>query len=955
MFHYVQFRPDKKEKWHLVDESQMDKQPELPAYISVLAVDKDVDAVIEAEGIALDEVRYRGPMYFDLDNADNIDAVLDSTRELLSKLKNIYEIPEEYIHCWLSGGKGVHITVPSEVFGVSKAVKHLPHIYKLLAEKVKVQDLDMSVYSASKGRLWRCEHVPRPGSGTYKVAVTVDELETMDAERYSEAVAHDRAPLPTPAPDGKTVFMKAQSAFKQARQDAARYVSALKKAKVIPKDKVRALEEVPGCIEKLIKVGDCAESTWNQASMQVAAWIATRYTQEEEEQYRAEVFEPFIENVQSSSRNEAERRKSLTAQISRAFHGRTRFLVGPLIAAIGESCHACPLCRGDIEFDAEGNAPDTEDRFDPLQGVKETSSGYQLIVNDKPRQVTTFTFKLDYELRELVTQDNGSELTESDRTAMVGTVYDRLGEVYYNVTIPEVAWTSRVAMNAAMSGKGSSRVVGNDTELTIVGLSVLAWQAEDQRNNGGGQVVTNTRVAGIHMDKVDGVVIPTYIEGSSSAYATTGENSKLQPSRFKFHGRENLCPKLMETSYPYENDTVLVDTLNAMFKINRPEHVARMVGWMAATFLKEHIRAVVPQFPLLGVWGNAGAGKTMSVMALINLTGIDYQSNGAALNAETTTAYPLFEYLSSSNTVPRLIEEVNESVMGRQLHQKLLGLFKAAWGDSGSSRGRMHNGSVEVDDRRVSAPIVYVAEQRSSRPALRNRTVEIMLTSRDREVEGRSTHFKYLWAHRTDLHRAAKAMLHRSLTLSINDVSEMLAANEHLVAESMDARPRFSMMVVLMGLDFLDRSLLECKVDVSAGIKELKDYLVAHLNKNQVAMDKESRITEVDQVLKVMDQMAADSKDTAGLIVREHYYRIGTKLFINMPMAHAKYRRWMRNMGDRPTINSPDQMISLLEGESFFDRTTEDDKTGVRMHVLDLHKLEQKGVSLKSFQEIDSD
>lgn len=954
MLHYLQYRPDKQEAWQLVHESQLDNQPQKPAYISVLSVDKDVEAVEAAGESVLETVKYFGPMYFDLDNADDIDAVLDSTRELIFNLTHKLGIPKQFLHCYLSGGKGVHITIPQAVFGVKRPVKYLPLIYKQIAKGVEVENLDMSVYSASRGRLWRCEHVPRPGSGTYKVGVTPDELEHMDAEMYMMLVSDDRPSLEREFP-GKTLsFAKAELAYKSARQSASKIANAIKTAKVIPSEKIQALVETPGCIEKLIKEGDCSDSTYNQAAMQIAAWVSVRYERKDEEAYMAEVVEPFLTNVESSSRNEKERRKHVKEQIGRAFAGRTKFSVGPLIATLGEPCHACPLCRGDFDID-DFAAEQAGDRYDPQTKIKEGALGYYAVAEDRARQLTSFTFQPEYDLCGLEENVTTGQMEETPRLAMVGTLTDDKGRKHYEVSIPEDAWASRSVFSKVIAGHGSCRLLCNDAELGRIGLAILHWR--DQAENGGDiDVITNTKVCGIHFDKTSrGRMIPTYIEASASICAVGDPAEReAQASRFRFHGKRSHCPSLIDADYPYEDDVELIDTLRNMMAINEPENVARIVGWFAACHLREHIHHNMPQFPLLNVWGNASAGKTMTCLLVAHLCGMDYQSKCEPLNAETATQYPLTEFVTNSTTVPRLIEEVNENNMSTAMYQRVLGLFKAAWNRASANRGRIgKSGQAESDDRRVSSPIVYVSEQHTTRPSLRNRTVEVMLTSKAREVPGRSVAFKTAYRNRLHLQRAAKAMLHRALTTSPDEAWAMLEANDHLVNPDMDERPRFSMLVVLMGLDFMNEALLATKVDVSSEIAALKESLLAYMVQNHAKDEQTKRLTEVDFVLQAYDMMAADPEDRqTGLKCDEHYYRIGDSLFLNIPLCMARYRRWCRAVGEAPTIVNPDQMTALLEGELFFDRISEDlDKPGVQYHVVNLHMLRARGLSLPNFRE----
>lgn len=960
MYRYLQYRADKKEKWHLVDEKQIATLPQPPAFLSVLSVDHDVDA-LEDQGVeTIEKIKYRGPMYFDLDCEEDLDAVLESSRELIDKLVTKFDIETEYIHCWLSGGKGVHITIPETVFGLNRATAYLPMIYKQIAKEVQVDYLDMSVYSCGKGRLWRCEEVARPGSGTFKVGVTVQELEGMDKDGYEVLVASARPPIQRSLPPKNVSFAKAEAAFKRARQSARGIVKSIKNAKVIPNEEVRKLQETPGCIEKLIKEGDCPESTWNQAAMQVAAWVAARYDKEEEDRYHSEVIEPFVANVQSSTRpSEQERRKHLKEQLGRAFSGKTKFQVGPLISTLGEACHACPLCRGDLDVESYSKSGETgeEEYYDADTKIKATERGYIRVREDGPGQtLTNFTFWPEYEVKELEEDASGS-LSESPRVAMVGTLMDDANHKFYDVKIPESAWSSRSALVSAVSGKGHCKVFCTDGDVAKISVSVLRFAARGDNN--GEDSMTHTRICGVHMERTrKNNLMPAYIESGSSIYAGNGENGqKVYPARFRFSGDRSLSPRLIDEDYPYVDDKKLEEALDCLLSINDESAVARMVGWVAACHLREHIHTVIPQFPLLNVWGNAGAGKTMTALLVCHLNGMDYQTSADPLNMENATPHPLRDFVTSSTTVPRLVEEVNESLMGRNLYRSTVGIFKAAWNRSTAPRGKWGNGGAETDSRRVSSPIIYVSEQRTTRASLRNRTVEVMLTSQGRETGDRAKMFKRAYTLRYHLFRAAKSMLHRALTLSPEEVSDLMDENDHLVPESMDERPRFSMLVAMLGLDFMADSLAASDVHIREKTDQLKKSLSDYLNSNFERLEADKRTSEVDHVLSALDQMAADPTDrVSGLRAGEHYKRVGSQLSLNLAMIMSRYRKWCKALGEFSQINDLSSLAELISGESYFDRRESDpEKPGVIWHVINVDKLAAKGTQLAHFEETTDD
>lgn len=244
MYHFLQFNPNKKEAWRLYDEKQLSELPQPPAFITVLRVDQDPENYAENGEDPLDHVKYLGPMYFDFDGAD-LDEVLDSVRAVLDALTRKLDISKDYIHCWLSGQKGVHITVPEQVFGIKGPMKALPLIYREVAATFKAPCLDMSVYSAGRGRMWRCENIARPGTGTFKVGTTVDELMDMDAEQYEVLVASARPPLARATPPKNVIHARAESILKTAKAAALQKIKAMKSSTVVPKDALREYGETP--------------------------------------------------------------------------------------------------------------------------------------------------------------------------------------------------------------------------------------------------------------------------------------------------------------------------------------------------------------------------------------------------------------------------------------------------------------------------------------------------------------------------------------------------------------------------------------------------------------------------------------------------------------------------------------------------------------------------------------
>lgn len=937
MYHFVQFRPDKKESWRLLDEKQLPGLEKRPAFITILSVDQDPEILAEAGEDALDHVRYFGPMYWDFDGPE-IDPVLDDVRSLLDWLMINLEIPKQFIHCWLSGQKGVHVTVPPQVFGVKSPTKALPWIWKEVALQHPSATLDLGVYSAGRGRMWRCEGIKRPGKGTYKVGVSVEELKGMDADQYEVLVASPRPPLSKDLPSSNVLYPKAQSLLKAAKTTASKKLRALKSQTSVPLEVLQGLEEVPGCILKLITSGDCVESNWNQAAMQLAAYIGAKYTREDEQEFTSDLIDPFITNVSSSSRpSEKERLSHVKEQLNRAFSGRLKFTVGPLISAIGSPCGSCAICRQDITKDL---TKEDEATFCQITKVKSTPAGFFLVGENSSRQLTSFTFKAHTEVRNLETTDDG--YVETQRTALIGTLTDDIGASVNDFELSEKAWASRRDLLASVSGRGTSSVHCSDAEAQKLLRAILTFSGNQM------QKITKTPVCGIILERSGKKnVIPHYVEAGGSY---TQHNTE---SRFYYDGNPQHSPTLFEEEFPYKDDTELESTIKNMLNSNTPEVVAAAVGWTVACHFREHIQMVTNQFPLLNLSGGAGAGKSSFASLILNLGGIDY-SKVDFINVETSTVYPLVRFVTSSTTVPRLVEEVNPAQLTQRAYGQVLGILKAGWNRAAIPRGYINSSkSVNVTADKVSSPIVFASEQPPSVPALRSRSLEVRLASKTLTDPVRVKAYKAAFNSRECLQRMAKALVTKALNTSPKEVMALYDNYEDLVPDSLGQRPKFSYQTALVGLDLFIETCKKSEVDVCDELEDIKQKLLAHLDKDSSELSVEKNITEVDKLLSCLDSMAGEPENQAtGLRPGIHYWRTGPKLSLVLPAIFPRYLRFIRSVGDRAVIVDPSSLSVLLNGEVYFSHTdSHPTYPELRVHVIDIKKLSRKGTILTNFQD----
>ena len=111
----------------------------------------------------IDALKYSGPMYFDLDGED-IETVIEKAKNLMGKLIGDYDFNPNALRMYATGGRGFHFEIPWETFipkPSKQGISRLPAIYREMAYELYVDTLDMRVYSARKGRMWRTPGVKR--------------------------------------------------------------------------------------------------------------------------------------------------------------------------------------------------------------------------------------------------------------------------------------------------------------------------------------------------------------------------------------------------------------------------------------------------------------------------------------------------------------------------------------------------------------------------------------------------------------------------------------------------------------------------------------------------------------------------------------------------------------------------------------------------------------------------
>jgi len=182
---YVYWKGEEASKWKKIraNKAEIEKAKTRGAkYITIAQFTEDSDG---------NPSQYYAPLYFDFD-AEDIEDAINDVQSLMNTLKDELGYPINVAKIFLTGGRGLHVELPSYSFGSEDGDPNLPHIYKAMAESFGLKTMDKNVYSQRSGRMWRAVNLKR-SNGNYKIPISVKELLEL---KVSELVALTKSPRP---------------------------------------------------------------------------------------------------------------------------------------------------------------------------------------------------------------------------------------------------------------------------------------------------------------------------------------------------------------------------------------------------------------------------------------------------------------------------------------------------------------------------------------------------------------------------------------------------------------------------------------------------------------------------------------------------------------------------------------------------------------------------------------
>lgn len=603
------------ETWKPVPETKLDTL-DGAMFRTILAVDSPVsDSADKAE---LDAVKYKGPFYVDLDDADSPASTAMHAVQLVGKLEDLGVFPAQ-LELYASGSKGFHVIVPEECF-LTKPPKtgfaFLPAIFKEIAFELAVPSMDFRVYTARKGRMFRRANVLRP-NGLYKVRISYDELVAIsDLAKTSkdEAEAHYRTLCSTPRKpleveqDDPELATGLLALFDQCKSKVTKAKSKTKKQRVVHLPK-----ELPS-FEALLRGEGIKEGVgFHQIAMQVAIVAHARNMSQEDFLAAAD---GLCENHESDGNryNTASKRRYELRRMWEYTEDNPCYVYSP--AAITTLLnHSAPDFHGivltaeesenNIREAAEGEELQQVDDFGHA-GVVMTRQGAFTVTENGPKMLTAVSF------------DNVTELVSvaSNQIAAISADMYVSGKLVGTKAFELEEFASVGGLNKIIMRQGQA-FSGNDVQARGVYMRIIE-RARKAKN----------RMYVVNREGLDFIQIPFHedeeVRKGFLAW-TDGKGVAVEPRiadtglQIKFVGYPkesgsfetdlSLAPNLVQWLAEGDNKEDMRRMLQNLLHCQSPEYLSKLLGWSVACFYRMMFHDGYKQFPMLHVNGSAGAGK----------------------------------------------------------------------------------------------------------------------------------------------------------------------------------------------------------------------------------------------------------------------------------------------------------------------------------------------------------
>ena len=731
-FYYQQVGGE--EPWTAVPASHLPKliAAQSPMFVTALAVNTLVeDLPSEERG----KLAYEGPFYVDWDGPD-IGLVITKVHAFMDKLKEL-DVNLAACRWYATGSKGFHCEIPAQMF-MEKLPKggtlNLPVIYKELVMSLYVDNIDLTVYSQGRGRMWRQPNVMRP-NGRCKVQLTVDEV--LGATEVSVAMLTS-ATRPTFDPEPCEFSAKLSVAYARAAQKVEKAMKERGKRKRDPlaADKARSDSVLLMMAGYGVKPG----TGFHPLALQIAICATTAGMSEQE---MLAACEPLIAEHQGDGNryNTPHKRREELLRMYRYTSDNPMYdfsigAVKSLLVHPAPDLDGIPVTKEDLRAGIDEAVVDAQDAAtaedgssfkapdeynDVAGGVTLSKFGIYVATDEgNKRRICAISFE---NVHLLMSMDTGQLAAYEAEVLVNGRPSGRLTLEVETFQSPQMFNRFCARFGHAMQG----------TESHLRGAFMRFIELAKKK----GKMLYIAKREGLDMVNIPNHEDPdlrepfmVWADGKGVIVDPRLRDKNLDVSFQGFPDPRGLfktdiddSPKLSTWLEEPGNKESLRNTLHNMMTCQKPDVMSKLIGWHTACFYRMLFHKAYSKFPILHINGAAGAGKTEMTKTMSSLF---YYNQEPRMLTPQSSVFAIQQHLSGSVSIPLILDEYKPHEMNTELHNKLKLMIRDAYNARDINKG---GGNRESDDYRILsatqlvAPLVFIAEAAEEESAVAERVV----------------------------------------------------------------------------------------------------------------------------------------------------------------------------------------------------------------------------------------
>lgn len=927
-FFFFYQQQGKESKWQLdsADNRASVIATHRPAFSTIL------DLTTIPEGNDWGKVRYQGPFYADFDAEGDLDLVCSQFETFLLKLSNNLDFDLTQAKLYATGSKGFHVEIPQACFMPKvppTGTAWLAYVYRAMAESLMVDTLDLNVYTGKKGRQWRTPNVQRE-NGCYKVALTLEEALGMTPDLYLELIKEPREePVRTP-PFCNSKFAILFSNSKDKVVTQMRGKAKRQKAAGVILDPWKKAKQTPPTIEGLMDGSLVAQGAgFQDLAMQLSIYATSV------EMPLAEFLERctgLCNNHVSDSKRYGSFEKR-QAELSRMWNYMNEsslydFEVGPLRKLVKSTSSMADL--GIMETEDKGDkpasatdeatpeAPDADMHKGIRKGFFMNADGMWKRNGDVTESICRATFR------------NVESFYDAQHPEkFMGYEFDLVqkGAKTFRTMLGADSFTSASMMKKFMVNNQIG-FQGGDFEV----MSLVDVMSEKAKR--GGKVYTYPRegfmlINNPHVDQPE----PVKVYLTQTTFVSSLAEDDPAYFRLRYRPEAALSSYNIDIDKAPDLDDSLKGAIHDLFSFTRESEAADLIGWFVACHYRSVYLKLFKEFPMLQVWGEAGAGKTQTIQLLARLHW--YANEVPVKSSASCTPYVLDCHASSSTSAPLILDEFKPRELikqGKGKYEKLKDMFRMSYnGNEIGERGTVNKGaenSMGIIRNRATAPVVFMGEAIEMETAIIERSVTVNLT-KAYQTKQRARAFERLRADPTALSAIGCALLQAGFALNIEGMRTEVNAIQDEITKGMPeiddeymkaAAPRMirNRAIVIHGLRILKYVLHEAygsefDAPVDALLASKMNMTLATADSGIVA------IASMSEISKVVSRIALLSRDrgTHHEMIPNKDYAVGPGwVEIRVERSYDQYRRYCASISDTPLFDSVESFTYALNAYS---------------------------------------